>query len=1191
MRPRNVLAGALLLLALARPATAEETHLIILHTTDLHGALTGWDYLADRAAPRGLVKIASLVDSARATGLPVLLLDNGDTIEGAGIETVHQLADSAGPDPMMAAMSKLGYDAMAVGNHEFDFGRPALERARKQATFPWLAANVVDAASGAPAFGASIVKTLSGVRVGVVGLTTPAVPQMTDRENVAGLRFASPVDAARREVERLRAQEHCDVVVVLAHTGLERDTARVAAAAAASAEDHGADPDENWGYRLLTQVPGVDVAILGHTHVATSFVRGDAVCAQAGKNGELLGRVDLTLTRASAAGPWRIVRRGTTLLSVQASTPDEPAIAALAAPVHAVTRRALAQAVGHSARALDSPGGRLADGAVWELVHRAQLEASGADVSLAALFDPDALIDAGPVTLRDVLRIYPYDNTLGSVRLTGRQLKDVLEHSARLLEPYDFKPGRSLFPPGAPGWNFDAARGVTYELDVTRPPGDRIVNLRRHGAPVADRESLTVVANSYRLGGGGGFPWLATAPRVWHTPRRVHQLIADYIRAHSPLDVEPTAGWRVRPDFLDSPERPLIERLVTAGMLSRDEATGLGASQTARRGDLAFWLARAFGWRTTKPSGAFADVPDSLAPWMDGLLKHRVLGDAATAERIGPFEPVRLKTALDWCERAARSAGYSLQPVYDPAFRDGLLHRVREVRGDTLTRASVLGLIANLRYPEIRVLETTDFHGFILGGGRDRRSGRQLGGSAVLAAWVARLTAENPAGTVLIDGGDCFQGTMISNLQFGRPIVEQMNAMHYAAMAIGNHEFDWSADTLARRVRGMMFSALGANLRERKTRRIPSWARADTVVSRRGVRIGVLGLCYRYTPTVTLAKYVAHLTFDDDSATAARLVPSLSRRSDIVVGVGHIPAESDSTRAARGGDLPRLARGVPGVAAWFGGHSHNLVCDRVTGVPVIIAGAHGEAIGVCDLVVDPLANRVIDSRFDLVRTWADEVTPDSSMAARVERWNAAVAPLAAKKLGKNSRALRRNRGGEGTVGDLVADAMRAASGADIALQNSGGLRADLEEGDITRGAVYEVMPFDNTLLTLGLTGREVKQALEQALKYNRVTQVSGIRYSFDSSRPTMARVLTLTDAGGAPLDSTKVYRVAVNDFMATGGDNYDVLSGGRDRQNPNVLVRDALEQYIVERCAKGSLDVAPDGRIQRVGGRGDSGSD
>ena len=1188
MRTRTLAVLALLPLCLALPARAEDSRLLIVHTTDLHGSLTGWDYLSDRAAPRGLVKLATAIDSLRATGASVLLLDNGDTIEGAGIETVHHLAGAADPDPMIAAMSKLGYDAMSIGNHEFDFGRDVLESARRQASFPMLAANIVNAADGRPAFTPSLVKVVGGVRVGIVGLTTPAVPQMTDPANVAGLRFTSPVEAAQREVTRLRRVEHCDVIVLLAHTGMERDTLEVAATLAANADYKGATPDENWGYRLLRRVSGVDAVILGHTHTTLALLRGNIACGQAGKNGEALGLIDLKLSRATPSEAWRVTNRGVGNMPTTASMADQPAMAAMAAPVHAATERALSQVVANTTRTMASPTGRAADSPVWELVHRAQLEASGADVSLAALYDADVRLEAGPVTLRQVLRIYPFDNTLVSVRLTGAQLHDVLEHSAQLLAPYEFKNTRSLFMPNAAGYNFDAAKGLLYEIDVTKPPGSRIVNLRRHGRPIEDGDSLTVVTNSYRAGGGGGYPWLASAPRVWSTQRRAQEVIADYLRKHAPLDMDFAAGWRLAPDFIGTPERALIERLITAGLISQQEAMTLDASAMAQRGDLAYWLARAFNWRSAKPSSAFADVPDSLAPWVDGLLKRKVLGDAATWERIHPEQRVKLSTALDWSERAARSAGYPLRPVPDLPFRAGLLHRMKVTEADTLTRGAILGIIANLRYPEVRILETTDFHGFILGGAKDRRSGRQLGGSAPLAAWITKLTAENPTGTVVIDGGDCFQGTMISNLQFGRPVVEQMNAIGYSAMAIGNHEFDWSADTLAARVRGMHFAALAANMIERKTRKLPSWVRPDTVVTRRGVKIGILGMAYHYTPTVTLAKYVAHLTFQDDSTTAARIVPQLQKRSDIVISVGHIPAETDSTRAARSGDLVRLAKGVPGVSAWFGGHSHNQVSDRVNGVPVMIAGAHGEVIAVCDLTVDPIANRVIDSRFDLVKTWNDEVTPDSAMAARVVRWNAAVSSIAAKKLGTLAHGLRRNRGGESLVGDLVADAMRLGSGADLALANSGGLRADMEAGDITRGSIYEVMPFDNTVFTLGLTAREVRMALEQALKFSRVTQVSGIRYRFDSKRPAMDRILELTDLAGAPLDTTKTYKVAVNDFMATGGDNYDVLSGGKNRQATSLLVREALETYVSALAAKGPVDLKADGRIRREGG-GDSG--
>ncbi len=1179
---------AVALLALAAfgvAAHAEETRLVLLHTTDLHGSLTAWDDLTNRAANRGLTRLATIVDTSRAAGLPLLLLDAGDTIEGPGIETFHAVSDTGSLDPMMLAMTRMGYDAMAVGNHEFDFGRPALERARRQASFPWLAANILNANGNRP-FNASVVKTVGGIRVGIVGLCTPAVPFMTDPANIAGLRFESPVDAATSEVTRLRMDEHCDVVVLLAHTGLERDTASVTAARLAHVPYSPPAPDENWGYRLATQVPGVDVVLLGHTHTTVGTTVGGVVIAQAGRSGEGLGRVELTLARAATTEPWRVTRRFTTQVAVRGDTRDQAAVAEIAAPYRDATRQAFDRAVGTCTGRLAAPNGRLADSPLWELIHRAQLEATGADVSLAALYTPEAAIPAGPVTVRQLMRLYPYNNTLGVVKLTGAQLRDVLEYAASLLAPYTYEPGAPTWSPGASAANFDAAKGVTYEIDLARPEGDRIVGLARRGAPLADGESLTVAVNSYRENGGGGYPWLAKAPRVWATDRRIHELLADYAAKH-PLTPEAFApGWRIRPEFVATPERPLVERLVAHGVLTKDAAHDFAATTAAKRGDVAYWIARAFDWREAKRSNAFADVPDSLAPWLDGLMRRKVLGADATMERLRPFSPMILPEALDWCERAARSAGYTLAPALDSDFRRGLLTGtgIRDASaGDTLTGSQMLGLIANLRYPRLRILETTDFHGAILAGSRDRRSGRQLGGSAVLAAWVAKLTAENPYGTVLIDGGDCFQGTMISNLQFGRPVVEQMNAMRYTAMAIGNHEFDWSADTLARRVQGMRFAALGANMTERKSHRRPKWVRADTVVTRLGQRLGVFGMCYDRTPTVTLAANVAHLSFEDDSATAARLVPLLARRADLVIGVGHIPAESDSTRAARSGNLPRLARGIPGVAAWFGGHSHNLVSDRVNGIPVMIAGSHGEAVAVCDLTVDPVAHRVVDSRYELVRTWADEVTPDSAMAARVLEWNAEVAPIAAMHVGENAKPLRRNRGGQNDVGCLVSDAIRAASGADIALQNTGGLRADLDAGEITKGSVYEVMPFDNQIFLVDLTGAEVRLAIEQALRRNRATQVSGIRYVYDSSRPALDQVTTITDERGVPLDPAKTYRVAMNDFMATGGDSYDALAGGKNRVNTQRLIRDALEVYIKQQCATGPLDYAADGRVTRTG--------
>ncbi len=1173
--------GASLQPTLAPEARSETARLTVFHTTDLHGALTAYDYLADRPAPSGLVRIASLVRTARAGGQPVLLLDDGDVIQGGALESAYWRGDRARPEPMMAAMTRLGYDAMAVGNHEFSWGLAGLAKARAEAGFPWLAANVVRAQDGKPAFGASIVKTLAGVRVGVIGLTTPAVPALEDSANWAGLRFLSPLEAGNAEAKRLREVERCDVVVVLAHTGLERDLTT-------GIERQGDAPDENWGARLATGLQGVDVLILGHTHTALVHANPPAgpLVVQAGRNAESLGRVDLELTRGGPQEPWHVgLRRGQTV-ALADSIPVDAELDAFAAPYHAAAQAALSERIGEAAQDIGSPHGRLADGPLWDLVHAAQLEASGADVSLAALFDPAAVIRRGPVTVRDAMRAYPYDNTLAVVELTGEQLRQALERSARYYAPYTYEAGRALTEPGVAGYNADAAQGVSYEVDLTRPAGARIVNLVWRGQPLPSDQKLKVAVNNYRLNGGGGFTEIAAAPRLLAHGPEVRQALVDHIRRAGTLEARTDRSWTVLPDYAASPERPLVDLLVRRGVAPKGEVLHLFPDEPARRADLAYWLARAFDWREKRLSGAFADVPDSLEPWLDGLLKRGVLGSDARQELIQPFAVASLANARDWCEAAALASGYALGSEAERAsFRRSLLTGMSLAgRGDTLTRVQVLGLIANTRFPTVRVLETTDFHGALLPGAKERRSGRAYGGSAVLAAHLRRLRAENPEGTILVDGGDTFQGTMISNLQYGRPVVEQMNLLGYSGYAAGNHDFDWSADTLARRVAEMRFSAFGANVVERRSGRMPRWLRRDTLLVRRGLRVGLFGMSYVGTPRVTLATNVAHLRFEDDSLTAARLVPALRRRwhPQLVIEIGHTPAETDSSRHASG-DLARLARGVPGVDLWMGGHSHNYVLDEIGGATVMIPGAQGQAVGVCDLTVDPVAGRVVERRARIVSTYADEVTPDSTLAARVAVWNAGVAPIAATPIGRNARALTRGRDVESALGDVVADAMRAEVKADVAFTNNGGLRADLPAGTITRGSVYEVIPFDNTLVIVKLTGAALRAMLEEGLAHGRISQQSGLRYRFDLARPEGQRLLSVTLADGSALDDARTYAVVVNNFMAAGGDNLDTLAQAKEQTDTGVLVRDALERHLAARTKDAPLDVVTDGRIERVG--------
>jgi 2',3'-cyclic-nucleotide 2'-phosphodiesterase (5'-nucleotidase family) len=389
-------------------------------------------------------------------------------------------------------------------------------------------------------------------------------------------------------------------------------------------------------------------------------------------------------------------------------------------------------------------------------------------------------------------------------------------------------------------------------------------------------------------------------------------------------------------------------------------------------------------------------------------------------------------------------------------------------------------------------------------------------------------------------------------------------------------------DTLAQRVHEMKFGDLAANMVEKSTGKRPSWARSDTTVSRRGVRVGLVGLAYPGTPHVTLPANVAALRFDDDSTTAANVSAKLRKAgATLVVGFGHIPAETDSSRKARG-DLTRLAK-VTGVDAWFGGHSHNVVDDKVEGRPVMIAGSSGQYLAEADLVMDPVKKKLAESSQRVLTVYAD-VPLDSAWTARMAHWNADVAPVAAAPIGTAGVALHR-RPPETTIGDFICDAMRVDAKVDIAFQNPGGMRADLAQGPITRGEVYAVMPFDNTIVTLSLTGVQVKQALEQSLRGNRVTQVSGLKYVLVQTNAGHWGLGTVTLADGSPLDDAKTYTVAVNNFMASGGDQYNVLADAKGTDTGR-LIRDAMEAYVRAQCAGGkSLDIPGDGRITRSDGK------
>src|SRR2546423_41212 len=530
----------LALVFVAHSFAPDRVQITILSTTDLHGNIDPIDYYTNKPDNRGLAKVATLIKRIRKEQPNVLLIDSGDTIQGSPLESFHNRKNNRPPDPMMLAMNSLNYDAMTVGNHEYNFGLKVLEKARKEAQFPWVSANTYDITTKQPHYRPYIIKEVAGVRIGILGLTTPGIPNWDNPPNYAGLEFHEPVSEARKWVPILREQEKVDVVVIAMHMGLGEDlrTGEVSP---------GQVPHENEAISIAKEVPGIDVIFMGHTHreVPSVYING-VLLTQANYWGRHLARTDLYLQKTGSG--WRMYAKSARTIATDDRVEPDPDVVKLAEPYDREPQGWLSRVIGESPQELTAREARFRDTAILDLIQKVQLEAGKADVSMVANFNSEARIAEGPVSVRDIAGLYVYENTLAVLEVTGQQLKDALEHSAKYFKAYvPGKPASDLVDEKIPAYNFDIAEGVTYELDISKPIGQRIQNLRFHGQPLSPTKKLRLATNNYRVNGGGGYTMYKDAPVVYRSSEEIRELIIDWVERHQIVPTTPNNNWRLVP--------------------------------------------------------------------------------------------------------------------------------------------------------------------------------------------------------------------------------------------------------------------------------------------------------------------------------------------------------------------------------------------------------------------------------------------------------------------------------------------------------------------------------------------------------------------------------------------------------------------------------------------------------------------
>lgn len=1017
----------------------QRLELAIVATTDIHGRVRAWDYYDDREdSARGLTRVASIVDSLRKTHAGrVLLVDAGDFLQGTAFSLAAARDSLLIPHPTVAAMNAMGYDAAALGNHEFDFGLPMLERVAREARFPLLAANA-QRPNGTHPFPAYRIVERAGLRIAIVGATQPGAA-VWNRHLLQGRLTIGPiVPAVRRAVTEAR-RAGADVTIAVLHSGLDEPTSY----------DPGSASAENVVEKVAREVPGLDLVVFGHTHRELAGRQvGRTMVVQPPYWASGATVTTLALQRITGQ-PWRVVSRRSVLVRA-ADWPEHPSVVAAADRGH---RAALAYArtvIGRTSSIWRADSARVADTPIVDFILEVQRRAAGAQLASTAAFDLAAKLDSGPITVAHLARLYPYENTLKAVRITGRQLREYLEHSARYFRTFD--PSDSLSPlvePAIPGYNFDIVAGVDYVLDLTQPPGARVVRLDYRGRQVADSDTFTLALNSYRQSGAGGFDMLRAAPVVYDRQESLRELLVAEVARRG--TIEPTDYFRPN-------------------------------------------------WRI---------VPEKAV----GRAYREMLAGRQRAEQVRTLPPV-----------AERGAAHLRQGRW------------------------------------LRVISINDFHGAL----EPRRdaNGVRRGGAAALAAYVARARAEcrPPACTsILLDGGDEFQGSAVSNLAYGRPVVKLFERLGVAAAALGNHEFDWGQDTLRARMRDAPYAILAANVLDSLGRDVP-WIRDDTVVSLGTVRVGIVGAATVTTPSVTRPSYVADLRFADPAPVVDARARDLRRRgADAVVVVAHAGAFCQRPPVAEcSGEIVDLAMRVrERVDAIVSGHTHSAIATTVRGIPILQARSYGSAIGVADIPLDPGYTPVVELR----DVFPDSIVPDPEVDSLVRALVEPLRPLLERPVARIAE--RMAPGARGTLGNLIADAQRSAGSADLAVMNVGGVRAPLDTGLVTYGSLFEVQPFGNRLVKLRVRGSDIRAYLERILSRREINaHLSGATVVYDSTRQAGRRIVSVTLSGGRSLDDTTVYSVVMNDFMAAGGDGLGLGAAALSSQELNLVDLDALIAYL-----------------------------
>ncbi|MBU3136122.1 5'-nucleotidase C-terminal domain-containing protein [Clostridium gasigenes] len=480
----------------------------------------------------------------------------------------------------------------------------------------------------------------------------------------------------------------------------------------------------------------------------------------------------------------------------------------------------------------------------------------------------------------------------------------------------------------------------------------------------------------------------------------------------------------------------------------------------------------------------------------------------------------------------------------------------------------------------ISLASINDIHGALVEQGKNV-------GVAKLATVFNDYKAENP-NTILVSAGDNYQGSALSNLLTGEPMNKFFKANEFVASAIGNHEFDWGVvgkdgtNMFEKWSKDSGMDFLASNIYLKGTKDTPSWAKPYKIVEKDGVKIGIIGITTPQTVFQTKAENVKDYEFRDPVETVNYWADLLKNKGvgsenvkvDAVVVLSHLGTFQDAKTKEITGEGAEVAKSAKNIDAVITAHSHQEVAGMVNGIPVIQTGYNGRNIGKINLVFDSNNKLLLkEANLDKVTTRAKEIAPNKEVKDMLDIYVNDVKPLLDEVVGYTNISLDHDRKaikGTSPLGYYTAKVMAKVAGVQIGITNGGGLRTPIAKGEITMGNLYDVMPFDNTLVKMNITGTQLKKVMENGIDNTEIgwVQVAGIKIYYNEKAAFGSRITKMILDDGTVVKEDGTYSVVTNDFMSTGGDKFDFSKGVSNLVDMSVPIRDALVKELKETTSK-----------------------